>query len=184
MRILCETIKDSLYPPAPIQRERDAVRAVLLNGKNEIALLHLEGIDEFSVISGQAELSRRDHFELPGGGVEDGESFEGALRREMGEELGLEIEILAEVGIIANEYNLIRRRDIQHFYLARTIGDRPMARTESEKKLVKEVLWVPAEDILNLYDTRPVENVGIEIHRRDRIAISAALKIGRELGIL
>lgn len=175
MKILCDTIKDTFYPPAPIERERDAVRAVLLNDKNEIALLHLYGTDEFA---------HRDHFELPGGGVEENESFESALQREMGEELGLDVKILSEVGIIANEYNRIRRRDIQHFYLARAVGTRPMARTESEKALVKEVLWVPAREILQLYDTRPVENVGIEIHRRDRIAIAAALEIGRELGIL
>ena len=175
MRILCDTIKDTFYPPAPIERERDAVRGIVLNDKNEIALLHMLGLDVFA---------DRDHFELPGGGVELGEDFETALRREMGEEIGLEIEILAEVGIIANEYNRIRRRDVQHFYLARAVGTRPMHRTALEKKLVHAVVWVPAGEILSMYDTRPVENVGIEVHTRDRIAVAEALKIGKELGVL
>ena len=175
MKILCDTIKDTFYPPAPIERERDAVRAILLNDKNEIALLHLLGRDVFA---------DRDHYELPGGGVEAGETFEQALHREMGEELGLTIDILAEVGIIANEYNRLRRRDIQHFYLARAVGRRPMRRTALERKLVHGVVWFPAREILEMYDTRPVENVGIEVHCRDRIAVAEALKIGKELGVL
>ena len=157
MRTLCPTIRDRFYPPAPILRERDAVRAVLLDGQDRIALLHIRGRDDFG---------DRDHFELPGGGVEPGESFEEALRREVEEELGIFPHILAEVGIIANEYNLLRRRDVQHFYLARAAGT------------------CPAGEVLALYDSRPVENVGIEIHRRDRIALAAALDIGRQLGAL
>lgn len=175
MRDLCEPIRDQFYPAAPIERERPAVRAVVLDGEGRIALLHIAGRDQFG---------DRDHFELPGGGVEDGESFEAALHREMEEELGLSIEILSEVGRIANEYNLLRRRDIQHFYLVRTRGTRPVNRTEEERRLFREVLWIPAGEILALYDTRPVDNVGIEIHRRDRIALAAALEIGRELGAL
>lgn len=175
MRTLCPTIRDRFYPPAPILRERDAVRAVLLDGQDRIALLHIRGRDDFG---------DRDHFELPGGGVEPGESFEEALRREVEEELGIFPHILAEVGIIANEYNLLRRRDVQHFYLARAAGTCPAAPTAEERRLFGEVLWVPAGEVLALYDSRPVENVGIEIHRRDRIALAAALDIGRQLGAL
>ena len=175
MRTLCPTIRDRFYPPAPILRERAAVRGIVLDAGNRIALLHIVGRDQFG---------DRDHFELPGGGVEDGESFQAALHREMGEELGLTVKILAEVGRIANEYNLLQRRDVQHYFLVRAAGSRPADPTEEEKRLFREVLWVPAGEVLALYDTRPVENVGIEIHRRDRIALAAALDIGKELGVL
>ena len=174
MRELCPVIRDTFYPPAPILRERLAVRAVALDGDGAVALLHIQGEDAFG---------QRDHFELPGGGVEPEESFEAALHREMGEELGKKIEILTEVGRIANEYNLLRRRDVQHFYLARVTGSVPPAPTEEERRLVKEVLWIPRREVLALYDTRPVANVGIEIHRRDRIALAAALAEAERLGI-
>lgn len=174
MKELCGTIRDRFYPPAPIERERTAVRGVVLDDKDRIALLHIVGRDQFG---------DRDHFELPGGGVEDGESFEAALHREMGEELGLTVDILAEVGSIANEYNLLRRRDVQHFYLLRATGTRPLARTAEEARLFREVLRVPAGEVLALYDARPVENVGVEIHARDRIALAAALALKKELGL-
>ena len=175
MRVLCDTIRDDCYPPAPIERERSAVRAFLVNDKNEIALLHVKGRDDFG---------GRDHYETPGGGVEPGETLEDALRREMGEEMGVTIPILAEVGIIANEYNLLRRRDVQHYFLARVTGTRPSALTEEEKDLLVGVEWFAPQALLAMYDTRPVENVGIEIHRRDRIAAAAALETAKELGVL
>ncbi len=175
MKALCDTIKDTYYPPAPIERERSAVRGIVLDDMGRIVLNHIDGADEFG---------RRDHFETPGGGVEDGESLEAALRREMGEEVGLEIEILAEVGIIANEYFVLRRRDIQHYFLCRAVGRRPAHRTPEEQIMFAPAVWVPADEILRMYDTRPVENVGAEIHARDRIAIAEALRIGKELGLL
>lgn len=60
--------------------ERTAVRAVLYNSQNQIALVG------------------NTYIVLPGGGMEAGENYEQAVRREVLEEVGCEIQILKELG--------------------------------------------------------------------------------------
>jgi len=59
-------------------RERTAVRAILITPDAHVLLLRIRP-------PGEAEC----FWITPGGGIEAGESDEGALRRELGEELGL-----------------------------------------------------------------------------------------------
>ena len=56
-----------------------AVRGIIINDNNEVALVHIKGNDVFG---------KRDHFELPGGGIEKGEDEIKALKREIAEEIG------------------------------------------------------------------------------------------------
>ena len=168
MRILCETIRDNFYPKrSDPTRRRNAVRGIVLDDCGRVFLMHIQGRDIFG---------ERDHFELPGGGIETGESMEQALRRELLEEIGWEIDAPQPVGIIANEYNLLQRVDVQHFFLARATRFVGQRMTEYERGIVREVVRVPSQEILSMYDSRAVENVGVEIHARDRIAVAEALR--------
>ena len=71
-------------------------------------------------------------IETAGGGVEDGEALTAAIRRELKEELGAEVEILAEIGIVSDYYNLIHRHNINHYFLCRAtvFGDTHMTEDE------------------------------------------------------
>ena len=149
-------------------RIRHAVRGIIINDNNEVALVHIKGDDVFG---------KRDHFELPGGGIEKGEDEIKALKREIAEEIGFEIKDIKEVGIIANEYNVLKRIDVQHFYLAKTSKFIGQSLLDYEKGLFNEVIFYPLDKVLAMYKKMTVENVGILIHNRDSIAIKKAIEI-------
>src|SRR3989338_5734113 len=70
-----------------IMKERAASRAILMNN-GKIALMNV---------------TKHSYHKLPGGGIEKGESIEEALLREMKEETGCKIKIIAELGKIIDE---------------------------------------------------------------------------------
>ncbi len=86
-------------------------------------------------------LPQKDVFELPGGGVEENESLEEALKREISEETGYKLkeifsEISADEEYIGNKTNLI------HFYHC-SVFDNPGITdfTDEEAKAQMEPVW-------------------------------------------
>lgn len=91
-----------------LTHERTAVRAVALNDKNEIALINFANIQS---------------SKLPGGGVDEGEDLEVALRREITEEIGYEIaEILGDIGIVDESRYYSGMHQMSYCYIVR-VGD-------------------------------------------------------------
>lgn len=167
-KLLADKIIDDFYPRPNIEfKKRNCVRGVIFNDKDEIALLYINGTDIFG---------KRDHFELPGGGIEDNESFEEALEREIDEELGYTIKDIKFLGIIENEYNLLKRSDKQHFFMANINEKTEQHLLEYEKELFGNIVFIHKDKIIEMYENYTPQNVGIEIHKRDLIAIKEALK--------
>ena len=65
--------------------KRVSVRAVIFDGDNIITMFRSKKKDDGT---------RKEYYVIPGGGVEEGESLEEALIREIKEELGIDIEIV------------------------------------------------------------------------------------------
>ena len=99
---IIKSLKDSEYPKAALYNARIAARGVCLNAKGEIALTHILATDKFG---------HRDYYELPGGGKRINETVLESAIREMDEELGVKVELLAKIGIIHDFYNLIKQEN-------------------------------------------------------------------------
>ena len=67
------SIKDTIYPKTTINKKRNVVRGIIKTIDNKIILMHIKTNDIFG---------KRDHYELPGGGIEENEDYENALIRE------------------------------------------------------------------------------------------------------
>lgn len=163
MEFIHDIITDDLYSKSSNDiNYRKAVRGIILNDKDEVALIHIVGSDTFG---------DRDHYELPGGGIEENEEYITALKREIKEEIGYEIKNELEVGIIEIEYNLINRIDAQYYFLAYQTNYVGTNLIEYEKKLFREIIYVPISLIEEFYKNHKTSGIGENIHKRDLIAL-------------
>lgn len=93
-------------------------------------------------------------WEFPGGKIEDGESHEEALIREIKEELDTEIEITDFVNTAAYDYDF--GRVILSVYTARIIsGDLILSEHIAEK-------WLAADELLSV-DWAPVDYAAVDL---------------------
>jgi 8-oxo-dGTP diphosphatase len=98
----------------------------------------VERDDCFLVTRRQAGVHLAGLWEFPGGKVAAGESHEQALRREMLEELGTDVEVRAAVSSAAHAYD--DRHVTLHFYRCELAGTpRP--------QLGQEMRWVPRAEL-------------------------------------
>ena len=81
------------------------------------------------------DFGRATLIETAGGGVEQGEDLDTAIRRELKEELGVDVELICKIGVVSDFYNLIHRHNINNYFLCRTIsfGDKQLTEDEKEK---------------------------------------------------
>ena len=101
-------LRDTEWPLTYTDHDRQIVRAIVVDDADSYYFVRAVRDDEF----GAATL-----IETSGGGVEPGEDLDRAIRRELREELGAEVEILARIGVVSDYYNLIHRHNINHYYL-------------------------------------------------------------------
>ena len=118
-------LRDQEWPMEGIDHDRLIVRAVVADREGNFYFVRVKRDDEF----GKCIL-----IETSGGGVEEGEELSEALKRELKEELGAEVEILCRIGIVSDFYNLIHRHNRNHYYLCRLISLGSTHLTEDEAK--------------------------------------------------
>ena len=123
---LCLHLQDEEWPFTYTDHERVIARAIVVDG---------EGFFHFMRASRDDEFGDGTWIETSGGGVEIGEDLHTAVRRELKEELGAEVEILCKLGEVHDYYNLIHRHNHNHYFLCRALsfGEPSMTPDEIEK---------------------------------------------------
>ena len=125
MKELNLQLKDTEWPLEYIDHDRKIVRAIVFDDQENYYFVRAKRDDD----CGKATL-----IETSGGGVEAGEDLETALKRELKEELGAEVEIMHKIGIVSDYYNLIHRHNINNYYLCKvtSFGEKHLTKDEIE----------------------------------------------------
>ena len=106
-------LEDREWPFTYTDHDRQIVRAIVFDDQGRFYFMRVRRDDHF----GKAVL-----IETSGGGVEPGEDLLTAIRRELNEELGAQVEVVAEIGVVSDYYNLIHRHNVNHFYLCKALS--------------------------------------------------------------
>lgn len=117
-------LQDTEWPLDYIDHDRNIARAVVYDQNGQFYFVRAQRDDDF----GKATL-----IETAGGGVEEGEDLLVAIKRELKEELGANVEVICRIGVVSDYYNLIHRHNINNYFLCRvdSFGDKNL--TEDEK---------------------------------------------------
>lgn len=168
MRLLAElTDKDVSKKNIEFSGEykiRKAVRAILLNDKNEIALLYSP---------------KYKFHKLPGGGIEPKENIKSALKREAMEETGCEIKIGKEIGEVNEIKNKYGHKQISYCYFAKInkFSSNLNLTKEEKDELGIELLWTSPKNAIKLLEKdNPEDYTAKFIVKRDIIFLNEALK--------
>ena len=145
-------LEDDQWPNEGIDHHRQIVRAIVVDDAGQYYFVRVRRDDLF----GKATL-----IETSGGGVEAGEDLQTAIRRELQEELGAEVEVLCKLGVVSDYYNLIHRHNINHYFLCRVIsfGQTHMTQDEVEQFHLS-ALKLSYEEALAEYEACAVTPLG------------------------
>ena len=142
---------------------REAARAVVLDNDNKVALLHA---------------TKTDYYKLPGGGLDDDTDKIIALKRECREEIGCDVEVLGEIGLVNEWRKFCELHQISYCYFAKLVGEKGTPDfTESEIAEGFEVAWLPYEEALRTLKESKAEQIEAKGYMVPRdIAILEAAK--------
>lgn len=173
MKELNLQLQDDQWPLTYIDHDRDIVRAIVIDAQENYYFVRAKRDDDF----GKATL-----IETSGGGVEAGEDLETALKRELKEELGVEVDILHKIGVVSDYYNLIHRHNINNYYLCRVKSFGTKHLTEREvKEFHLSTLKVNYEQAVSEYEKCAATRIGKLIAARELPVLKYAKRLINEL---
>lgn len=109
-----------------INHDRFIARAIVFDSSGFFYFVRVIRDDDFGNVT---------LIETAGGGVEEGESLTVAIKRELKEELGIEVDIICKIGVVSDYYNLIHRHNINNYYLCKvsSFGEKNLTQDEIER---------------------------------------------------
>lgn len=132
---LIRSITDKCFIDSDIISEskpRRTVRTILKNEEDKIALMYMA---KYKV------------YLFPGGGIEEGESLEEALRREILEETGCTCKIIKELGYIYENRGALDYTQESYYYITEKIGEQvDLKLTKDEEENITSYNWYTVEE--------------------------------------
>ncbi|MFA5021833.1 MAG: NUDIX domain-containing protein [Patescibacteria group bacterium] len=143
---------------------RQAVRAIILDSENKIALM---------------SVAKHHYHKLPGGGIEKDEIEMQALARECREEAGCQIEVIGEVGSILEYKDQWQLKQESFCYLAKVVGQKGNPEfTEEELFDDFKLIWIGIDQAIELIKSdQPEIYEGRIINTRDLTFLLKAREI-------
>ncbi len=152
-------LQDTEWPFEYTDHDRNIARAIVYDDDGYFYFVRAERDDDF----GKATL-----IETSGGGVEAGEDLHAAIKRELKEELGAEVEVICKIGVVSDYYNLIHRHNLNNYFLCKVIsfGDKHLTQDEIEDFHLS-TLKVTYEEAVAEYEKRRETRLGRLIANRE-----------------
>lgn len=158
---LLATFKDNYYPFTYIDHTRKVSRAIVINQNKEVLMLKITRDDIF----GNAT-----YLETPGGGVNENENLKDAVIREVQEECGLNVEIIREIGLVEDDYNLIHRHNESYYYLVKAVDKTETNREFYETQWIKDMVWINIDELINILNN-PSSDIAKVVYRREKVVL-------------
>ncbi|MDP3957796.1 MAG: NUDIX domain-containing protein [bacterium] len=150
---------------------RESSRAVVIDGDGLIALLHV---------------SKDGYYKLPGGGFEGSENPLMALARECKEEIGCEVAVVNEIGVVTEYRKKFNLKQISYCYIAKVVGEkRPPEFDAGEREHGFAVAWLKYNEVVEALEKSDIQSYegGLYIVPRDKAILEEAATYLKTLGI-
>lgn len=162
-------LEDREWPLDYIDHDREIVRAIVFDSLGNFYFVRATRNDNF----GKSVL-----IETAGGGVDEGETLDAAVRRELKEELGAEVEIICKIGVVSDYYNLIHRHNINNYFLCRAISFGETNLTQGEiENFHLSTLKLSYDEAIAEYELRRSTGVGRLVANRELPILKRAKSI-------
>ena len=152
-----------------IDHDRNVVRAIVFDEEDKFYFVRAVRDDDF----GKATL-----IETSGGGVEENEELLDAIKRELKEELGVEVDVVCKIGVVSDYYNLIHRHNINNYFLCKvkSFGDKNLTKEEMDDFHLS-TLRLTYEEACKEYEYRSNSKLGKLISNRELPILHRAKEI-------
>lgn len=152
-------LQDTEWPFEYTDHDRRIARAIVFDEEGHFYFVRAKRDDDF----GKSTL-----IETSGGGVENGEDLRTAIKRELREELGAEVEVICKIGVVSDYYNLIHRHNLNNYFLCKvkSFGDKNLTRDEIEDFHLS-TLKLTYEEAIREYERRRNTKLGRLIANRE-----------------
>jgi 8-oxo-dGTP pyrophosphatase MutT (NUDIX family) len=162
-------LTDEEWPLTYTDHDRNITRGIVFDDDGNFYFVRAMRDDDF----GKATI-----IETAGGGVEAGENLEEAIRRELNEELGADVDVICKIGVVSDYYNLIHRHNINNYFLckAKGFGDRHLTKDEIEDFHLSTIK-IGYEDALAEYELRRQTPLGRLVAGREVPILKRAKEI-------